>query len=302
MPIGFQPMLRNVPPCRRSAGRIRFFGLMKKVRRGPFLATDPLQDSKKVNSRKGDKEKLVFCPCPGGGNMLQPVSSRSKEGRVDHNSKGNEGLIRIKGCPARTVFIPSMDVLVPRWCVTYKSGKNGRLVQNPSMDIFDYVPMSRNVCYGRLWYSDVVITVVTRAEPHNLQVVHPTQPRVMNVRELARCQGFPDHHVMAFDEMQDGIQDIEQIRSCSLNKRYLQVGNAVAPLQAAYLGQCLIKAIHGEVEEEEYIVRVVHPPYEDLVKEGRKRGYKFWDEVRQDTLEGSGVQGMEIDEEADEED
>lgn len=37
-------------------------------------------------------------------------------------------------------------------------------------------------------YDEIQTTVVTRAEPHNLRIVHPTQNRVLSIRENARCQ------------------------------------------------------------------------------------------------------------------
>lgn len=59
-----------------------------------------------------------------------------------------------------------------RWCVCYKKGESN----------------GRHGCFGRIWYDDVQPTVVTRAEPHNLQLVHPAQDRVLTIRENARCQ------------------------------------------------------------------------------------------------------------------
>ena len=37
-------------------------------------------------------------------------------------------------------------------------------------------------------FDEVQPTVVGRAEPHNLSLVHPTQDRTLTVRENARCQ------------------------------------------------------------------------------------------------------------------
>ena len=65
-----------------------------------------------------------------------------------------------------------------RWCITYKAGKSE----------------GRNGCFGRLPRAGVQPTVVTRAEPHNLQLVHPNQDRVLTVREMARGQVRPTTH------------------------------------------------------------------------------------------------------------
>ena len=62
------------------------------------------------------------------------------------------------GCPGRTVFVPSGDLLCPRWCVTYKKGRSS----------------GRHGCFGRTWYDEIQPTVVGRAEPHNLALLHPS--------------------------------------------------------------------------------------------------------------------------------
>ncbi|KDO42579.1 hypothetical protein CISIN_1g0039741mg, partial [Citrus sinensis] len=46
--------------------------------------------------------------------------------------------------------------------------------------------------FGRLWWDEIVNTVVTRAQPHNRILLHPSQDRVLTIRENARLQGFPD--------------------------------------------------------------------------------------------------------------
>lgn len=46
----------------------------------------------------------------------------------------------------------------------------------------------RSACYGRLWFDEVRSTVVTRAEPHQMRLLHPLQHRVISIRENARCQ------------------------------------------------------------------------------------------------------------------
>ena len=82
------------------------------------------------------------------------------------------GCCGLAGCDAETVFLPTGDLLCPRWCITYKQGKSS----------------GRHGCFGRMWYDEIQPTVVGRAEPHNLRLIHPTQGRVVTIRENARCQ------------------------------------------------------------------------------------------------------------------
>ncbi|KAG8088009.1 hypothetical protein GUJ93_ZPchr0010g7296 [Zizania palustris] len=86
--------------------------------------------------------------------------------------------------------------------------------------------------FGRLWWDETVPTVVTRAEPHNQIILHPTQARVLSVRENARLQGFPDYYKM----------------SGPIKEKYIQVGNAVAVPVARALGYSLGIAFKGESE------------------------------------------------------
>ncbi|KAL1121193.1 hypothetical protein V6Z11_D01G215800 [Gossypium hirsutum] len=74
--------------------------------------------------------------------------------------------------------------------------------------------------FGRLWMDEIVNTVVTRAEPHNQTVIHPSQNRVLTIRENARLQGFPDCYKLFG----------------TIKERYIQVGNAVAVPVAIALG------------------------------------------------------------------
>uniref|UniRef100_A0A0D9XH79 DNA (cytosine-5-)-methyltransferase n=1 Tax=Leersia perrieri TaxID=77586 RepID=A0A0D9XH79_9ORYZ len=87
--------------------------------------------------------------------------------------------------------------------------------------------------FGRLWWDETVPTVVTRAEPHNQIILHPSQARVLSVRENARLQGFPDYYKMYGP----------------IKEKYIQVGNAVAVPVARALGYCLGLAYRGETDE-----------------------------------------------------
>ncbi|KAK7815358.1 dna (cytosine-5)-methyltransferase 3 [Quercus suber] len=95
--------------------------------------------------------------------------------------------------------------------------------------------------FGRLWWDEIVPTVVTRAEPHNQvfnlikdiiflwAILHPVQDRVLTIRENARLQGFPDCY---------------QIYG-PFKERYVQVGNAVAIPVALALGYTFGLACQG---------------------------------------------------------
>ncbi|XP_044443773.1 DNA (cytosine-5)-methyltransferase CMT1 isoform X2 [Triticum aestivum] len=84
--------------------------------------------------------------------------------------------------------------------------------------------------FRRLWWDETVPTVVTRAEPHNQAILHPTQHRVLTVRENARLQGFPDYYRL-FGPVKE---------------KYIQVGNAVAVPVARALGYSLGQSLRGE--------------------------------------------------------
>ncbi|XVF45907.1 hypothetical protein PTKIN_Ptkin02bG0245900 [Pterospermum kingtungense] len=89
--------------------------------------------------------------------------------------------------------------------------------------------------FGRLWMDEIVNTVVTRAEPHNQCVIHPSQDRVLTIRENARLQGFPDCYKLFG----------------SIKERYIQVGNAVAVPVATALGYAFGLACQGLSDDDE---------------------------------------------------
>jgi DNA (cytosine-5)-methyltransferase 1 len=81
--------------------------------------------------------------------------------------------------------------------------------------------------FGRLHKSATFNTILTRPEPYWGCVIHPTQDRVISIRESARAQGFPDTYRLAG----------------SMTARYAQIGNAVPPLLARAIASQLL-AIH----------------------------------------------------------
>jgi DNA (cytosine-5)-methyltransferase 1 len=74
--------------------------------------------------------------------------------------------------------------------------------------------------YGRLHPDALCSTVLTKCDPHWGSFFHPTQDRVISVREAARIQSFPDSYLF----------------SGSITQQYEQVGNAVPPLLGKVIG------------------------------------------------------------------
>ncbi|VVA90960.1 unnamed protein product [Arabis nemorensis] len=91
--------------------------------------------------------------------------------------------------------------------------------------------------FGRLWWDEIVYTVVTRAEPHNQTVIHPLQDRVLTVRENARLQGFPDFYKLCGP----------------IKEKYIQVGNAVAVPVGVALGYAFGLASQGLSDDQPVI-------------------------------------------------
>ncbi|XP_042480640.1 putative DNA (cytosine-5)-methyltransferase CMT1 isoform X2 [Macadamia integrifolia] len=117
------------------------------------------------------------------------------------------------------VYLPSGKPLVPDYAMTFVNGSSSKP-------------------FGRLWWDEIVATVVTRAEPHNQVLLHPEQDRVLTIRENARLQGFPDFY-----------------RLCGpIKERYIQVGNAVAVPVSRALGYALGLACQGNTDDQPLLV------------------------------------------------
>ncbi|TVU07148.1 hypothetical protein EJB05_47190, partial [Eragrostis curvula] len=80
--------------------------------------------------------------------------------------------------------------------------------------------------YGRLWWDEVVGTVLTCPNARMQALIHPAQDRLLTIRESARLQGFPDSF-----RFHGTVKD-----------RYRQIGNAVAIPVGRALGYALSMA------------------------------------------------------------
>jgi DNA (cytosine-5)-methyltransferase 1 len=72
-------------------------------------------------------------------------------------------------------------------------------------------------------------TVVTAPD----DFIHPTEPRVLTVREFARIQGFPDAFEFRSKVTTGGLHRRHEV------PQYSQVGNAVSPFVATAIGRRL---------------------------------------------------------------
>lgn len=81
--------------------------------------------------------------------------------------------------------------------------------------------------YGRLHPDALCSTVLTKCDPHWGSFFHPTQDRIISVREAARIQSFPDSYIF----------------SGSITQQYEQVGNAVPPLLGKAIGNEIMKLL-----------------------------------------------------------
>ncbi|KAK7267483.1 hypothetical protein RIF29_20157 [Crotalaria pallida] len=105
------------------------------------------------------------------------------------------------------------------WCTC----ENNKAEWDPAVErvlLASGKPLVISLPFGRLWWDEIVPTVVTRAEPHNQFILHPTQDRVLTIRENARLQGFPDFYKLCGP----------------IKERYMQVGNDVVVPMALALG------------------------------------------------------------------
>jgi DNA (cytosine-5)-methyltransferase 1 len=76
-------------------------------------------------------------------------------------------------------------------------------------------------------------TVITSPDDY----LHPLEPRVLTVRELARFQGFSDHFVFFAKETTGGIKRRIEV------PQYSQVGNAVSPFVSKAIGSLVKKIV-----------------------------------------------------------
>ncbi|KAJ1403876.1 S-adenosyl-L-methionine-dependent methyltransferase [Sesbania bispinosa] len=157
-----------------------------------------LYDHRPLQLNKDDYERVCQIPKKKGANFRDLPGVLVKDNKVEWDPS------------VERVLLKSGKPLVPDYAMSFVRGTSPKP-------------------FGRLWWDEIVSTVVTRAEPHNQIVLHPTQDRVLTIRENARLQGFPDCYKLCGP----------------IKERYIQVGNAVAVPVALALGYTFGLACQG---------------------------------------------------------
>ncbi|KAL0040722.1 hypothetical protein WJX79_003028 [Trebouxia sp. C0005] len=204
--------------------------------------------------------------CPAGGTSPKG-KAKAKDGLPipDHPSKPGCGVshlwrgTHLEGCPSRTVFLPTGAAVCPHFSVMFRGGTSS----------------GGTGSYGRLWYDEMRCTVIGRAAPHNIAMLHPDQDRVMSIRENARMQGFPDYFALVgLGNQQAG----RYYRNATLDDRYQQMGNAVSPCVASALGRCLLLAAVAEAppDVDHAVVAVPDPELLQSWAESKSKGLQTY--------------------------
>ncbi|KAK4371680.1 hypothetical protein RND71_007064 [Anisodus tanguticus] len=173
-----------------------------RLRRDGTLGT-VLYDHRPLRLNEDDYQRVCQIPKQKGANFRDLPGVRV---RADNIVEWDPDVERVK--------LTSGKPLVPDYAMTFVRGTSPKP-------------------FGRLWWDEIVSTIVTRAQPHNRAVLHPLQDRVLTIRENARLQGFLDYYKL----------------TGPIKERYIQVGNAVAVPVARALGYSLALALKGLSEE-----------------------------------------------------
>uniref|UniRef100_A0A0E0NRX4 DNA (cytosine-5-)-methyltransferase n=1 Tax=Oryza rufipogon TaxID=4529 RepID=A0A0E0NRX4_ORYRU len=194
-----------------------------------FRGDDPSEEGKLFDHQplklnKDDYERVQRIPVKKGANF------RDLKGVI----VGPDNTVRLDPNISRE-RLSSGKPLVPDYAISFVKGKSTKP-------------------FGRLWWDETVPTVVTRAEPHNQIILHPSQDRVLTIRENARLQGFPDYYRLIGP----------------LKEKYIQVGNAVAIPVARALGYALGLAYRGESDGDRAVLKLpesfIYADQETVVK------------------------------------
>jgi len=174
--------------------------------------------SKKAKPKLYDHRPLAL----GNDNYLRVLQIPKKKGANFRDLPGvvvgPDNVAKLDPTKER-VLLPSGRPLVLDCILTYEDGKSLRP-------------------FGRLWWDEVVGTVLTCPNARMQALIHPAQDRLLTIREGARLQGFPDSY-----RFRGTVKD-----------RYRQIGNAVAVPVGRALGYSLAMAYLNKTENDPLMV------------------------------------------------
>uniref|UniRef100_A0ACD5X0P7 Uncharacterized protein n=1 Tax=Avena sativa TaxID=4498 RepID=A0ACD5X0P7_AVESA len=174
--------------------------------------------SKKAKPKLYDHRPLAL----GNDNYLRVLQIPKKKGANFRDLPGvvvgPDNVAKLDPTKER-VLLPSGRPLVLDCILTYEDGKSLRP-------------------FGRLWWDEVVGTVLTCPNARMQALIHPAQDRLLTIRESARLQGFPDSY-----RFRGTVKD-----------RYRQIGNAVAVPVGRALGYSLAMAYLNKTENDPLMV------------------------------------------------
>jgi DNA (cytosine-5)-methyltransferase 1 len=141
--------------------------------------------------------------------------------------------LRDNGLPSKTLNIPSahtnkktvqlLEELLDNCCFP-ATLSNGKVIAHNKKELIELVTKLKTKKHSQrpLHWNKPSPTVVTLPDDY----VHPDEPRIFTVRELARLQSFPDSFEFKSKETTGSERRRTEV------PQYSQVGNAVAPLLA----------------------------------------------------------------------
>jgi DNA (cytosine-5)-methyltransferase 1 len=179
----------------------------------------------------------------GGSLANQNPRSHSSETRLRFglyqylaDSKVNA---RILGLPTRESGSELKEMILKEIATCKYPARNrlGEVLANNETELIELIIRLKTKKHSQrvLELSQPARTVVTIGDDY----VHPVEPRVFTVRELARFQGFPNDFVFKAKETTGG-----QSRKTDV-PQYSQVGNAVSPYMAFAVGE-LVARVTGK--------------------------------------------------------
>lgn len=146
-----------------------------------------------------------------------------------------------------TMEIPRTDVLLhnheaarhtPDVIARFSMLQQGKGLESVPRELWDkHLRTAKKWCV-RLDASRPSYTVVTLPD----DLVHPSQPRILTVRELARLQSFDDTHVFRGPRATGGGGAGNKLRAVEV-PQYSQVGNAVPPMMAKAVAEVVLSGL-----------------------------------------------------------